>query len=78
MEVCGVGKLRHTANVDEDVPLATISLQVHNNTALAHRLPVCYITGILSLSYEMELKSFRYPTAHEQITTEFIKTLTAA
>jgi hypothetical protein len=40
MEVGGVGKLRHTATVDEDVPLATISLQVHNNKALPRGLPV--------------------------------------
>jgi len=40
MEVGGVGKLRHTATVDEDMPLATISLQVHNNKALPHGLPV--------------------------------------
>jgi len=39
MEVSGVGKLRHIATVDEDVPLATISLQTHNK-ALPQGLPV--------------------------------------
>jgi len=39
MEVTGVGKLRHIPTVDEDVPLATIGLHVHNK-ALPHGLPV--------------------------------------
>lgn len=40
MEVSVVGKLRHIPTVDEDVPLAAISLHVHNNKELPHGLPV--------------------------------------